>query len=126
MLEKDPLFAQLTLDDDEYRLYQQVFQNLSLDIPSPDLIVYLQAPVEQLQKRIKKRRIKYEQGMDDSYLQRLSDAYTAYFHRYNASALLIVNAAEINPVDNDYHYQALVDRINHIDAGKHFFNPLAN
>ena len=126
MLEKDPLFAQLTLDDDEYRLYQQVFQNLSLDIPSPDLIVYLQAPVEQLQKRIKKRRIKYEQGMDDSYLQRLSDAYTAYFHRYNASALLIVNAAEINPVDNDYHYQALVDRINQIDAGKHFFNPLAN
>ncbi|MBX2848082.1 MAG: deoxynucleoside kinase [Acidiferrobacterales bacterium] len=125
MMEKDPLFAQLTLDDDEFRLYQQVYQNLNIDPPKPDLVVYLQAPVNVLLQRIAKRKIKYEMSIDASYLQRLSDAYTTYFHNYSQSALLIVNAAEINPVDNDDHYQTLVDQIKRIDAGKHYFNPLA-
>lgn len=125
MMDKDPLFAQITLDDEEYRLYQQVYHNLRLDVPVPDLVIYLQAPVPILQERIHRRRIKYEMGMDLSYLQKLSDAYTAYFHRYSESALLIVNAAEINPVDNESHYTALVRHIESIDAGKHFFNPLA-
>lgn len=124
MLEKDPIFAQMTLDDDEYRLYQQVYSNLAIDAPVPDLMVYLQAPVNVLQQRIKKRRIKYEQDIEASYLQRLSDAYTAYFHRYSETPLLIVNAAEINPIDNDAHYHALLRHIDQIDAGKHFFNPL--
>lgn len=124
MLEKDPLFAQMTLSDDEYRLYQQVYQNLTIDRLEPDLMIYLQAPVNVLQQRIKKRRIKYEQDIDLNYLQRLSDAYTAYFHRYTDSPLLIVNAADFNPIDNEGHYQALVDCIDRIDAGKHFFNPL--
>jgi len=124
MLEKDPIFAQLTLGDDEYRLYQQVYQNLTIDSLEPDLMIYLQAPVNVLQQRIKNRRIKYEQGIDASYLQRLSDAYTAFFHRYNDTPLLIVNAAKINPIDNAEHYRALVEHIGRIDAGKHFFNPL--
>jgi len=124
MMEKDPIFAQLTLDDDEYRLYQQVYQNLSVNILQPDLMVYLQAPVEILQERINKRRIKYEMNMDASYLQRICDAYTTYFHSYNRTPLLIVNAADINPVDNDEHYQLLVDHIQGIKAGKHYFNPL--
>jgi len=124
MMEKDPLFAQITLDDEEFRLYQQVYQNLTIDAPRPDLVVYLQAPVEVLLQRIKKRRVKYEMSIESSYLQRLSDAYTAYFHRYSETPLLMVNAAEINPIDNDEHYAALVDHINRIDAGKHFFNPL--
>lgn len=125
MIEKDPLFAQITLDDQEFRLYQQVYQNVFVDEVKPDLVVYLQAPVPVLQERIKKRRIKYEMSIDARYLQRLNDAYTAYFHRYNDSALLIVNAAEINPIDNDAHYQALVERICKISGGKHFFNPMA-
>ena len=125
MLEKDPIFAQMTLDDDEYRLYQQVYQNLTIDAPEPDLMVYLQAPVNVLQQRIKKRRIKYEQDIESSYLQRLSDAYTAYFHRYSDTPLLIVNAADFNPIDNQEHYAALVQQIDRIDSGKHFFNPLA-
>lgn len=125
MLEKDPLFAQVTLDDDEFRLYQQVYQNLNIDRLVPDLVIYLQAPVEILSERINRRRVKYELGMDRGYLQRLSDAYTAFFHRYNDSALLIVNAAEINPVENDQHYTALLEHISQIDGGKHFFNPLA-
>ncbi|MEM7357910.1 MAG: deoxynucleoside kinase [Pseudomonadota bacterium] len=124
MMDKDPLFAQITLDDEEYRLYQQVYHNLQLDIPVPDLVIYLQAPVQILHERIHRRKVKYEMGMDLSYLQKLSDAYTAYFHRYSESALLIVNAAEINPVDNESHYTALVRHIESIEAGKHFFNPL--
>ena len=125
MIQKDPLFAQITLDDEEFRLYQQVYQNLLVDTPEPDLVVYLQAPVEVLQQRIKKRRVKYEMDIESSYLQRLSDSYTTYFHRYNDSALLIVNAAEINPIDNHEHYSALVEQICQIKGGKHFFNPMA-
>ena len=124
MIQKDPLFAQITLDDEEFRLYQQVYQNLMLGTPEPDLVIYLQAPVEVLQQRIKKRRIKYEMDIESHYLQRLSDAYTTYFHRYNESALLIVNAAKINPIDNDDHYDALLRHICQIEAGKHFFNPM--
>ena len=125
MLEKDSIFAQITLDDEEFRLYQQVYANLNIDKPEPDLVIYLQAPVDVLQERINRRRIKYELGMDPRYLQRLSDAYTTFFHRYRDSALLIVNAAEINPVDNDAHYETLLRHIEQINAGKHFFNPLA-
>jgi deoxyadenosine/deoxycytidine kinase len=125
MIEKDPLFAQVTLDDEEFRLYQQVYKTLTIEAPKPDLVIYLQAPVEVLQMRIKKRRIKYESAIEAGYLQRLIDAYTAFFHRYSDTALLIVNAAKINPIENDQHYSALVEHISRIDAGKHFFNPLA-
>ena len=125
MLEKDPLFARLTLDADEYALYQQAYNSLKINKPAIDLVIYLQAPVEVLQERVNRRRIRYEMSMDLDYLQRLSTAYTDYFHRYNNTALLIVNATDINPVDNDQHYAELVQQINRIDAGKHFFNPLA-
>lgn len=124
MIEKDPLFAQVNLDDDEYRLYQQVYSNLVIDRAKPDLIVYLQAPVEVLQERIDRRRIKYEMAMDRKYLQRLADAYTTFFHRYSQSALLIVNAADMNPLENETHYLELVEQMNRIEGGKHFFNPL--
>ena len=124
MLEKDILFAQVTLDDDEYRLYQQVYQNLNAEIPKPDLVVYLQAPVDVLHQRIHKRGISYELDIKSDYLHRLSDAYTAFFHRYNQTPLLIVNAADINFVENEAHYQALLNHIQAIKAGKHYFNPL--
>lgn len=124
MMEKDFLFAQVTLDDDEYRLYQQIYSNLTIDAPQPELVIYLQAPVEVLQSRINRRGINYENDMSTDYLHRLSDAYTAYFHRYNQSSLLIVNASEMNFVQNEAHYQALVQHIQAISGGKHFFNPL--
>ncbi len=123
MLAKDPMFAELNLDAQEMLLYQQVYNSLSIDVPSPDLVIYLQAPVSVLQKRIKKRNIKYERSIANGYLQKLSDAYTEYFHRYCDSPLLIVNAAEINPIDNEDHYQALLTRIFRVGQGKHFFNP---
>ncbi|NND82764.1 MAG: deoxynucleoside kinase [Gammaproteobacteria bacterium] len=124
MLEKDPLFAQLTLDQDEYQLYKQVYQNLQISAPIPDLVIYLQAPTPVLLERVNKRRVKYEMGMDADYLSRLGDVYTTFFHSYKRTPLLIINAAEINPVDNEQHYAALVRHISRIDAGKHYFNPM--
>ena len=125
ILEKDPLFAQVTLNDEEFRLYQQVFNNLQIDTLKPDIVIYLQAPVDVLLQRIKKRRNRIEQNIEQTYLKKLCDAYTTFFHRYSETPLLIVNASEFNPINNDQHYQALLNQISKIDGGKHFFNPLA-
>ncbi|MES9872106.1 MAG: deoxynucleoside kinase [Candidatus Sedimenticola sp. PURPLELP] len=123
MLEKDRLFAQVNLDDAEMNLYEQVYGSLTMQAPAPDLVVYLQAPVEVLLKRIQKRARPQERQMDADYLQRLSDAYTEFFYRYDRSPLLIVNATEINPVDRDEDYQLLLERICSVRSGKHYFNP---
>lgn len=125
MLQKDPIFAEIALSGDEYRIYQQAFKHGCREVIKPDLVVYLQAPVEVLIERVKKRNISFELKMDKTYLQKLSDAYTNFFHRYSDSPLLIVNAAEVNFVDNDQHYLSLVEHLQNINAGKHFFNPLA-
>ncbi len=125
MIEKDPIFASLTLRDDELALYEKVFANLNIPKTKPDLVVYLQAPADVLKQRIKKRSIKYEQKIENSYLEKLANAYTEYFHRFTEAPLLIVNAAEFNPIDNDKHFTALLRQIDKIHAGKHFFNPLS-
>ena len=125
LLEKDNLFARLNLDDDELRLYEQVYAQLSLDLPVPDLVIYLQAPVEVLSERVRRRGIDYERAIDRDYLAQLSDAYTRFFYHYTAAPLLIVNAAEINFVANDADFQALLEHIGRIrTGGRHFFNPL--
>ncbi len=124
MIEKDPIFAELTLQEQELALYRQVYESLSVDSTKPDLVVYLQAPVKVLKQRIKKRNIAYEQKIGDDYLARLCEAYTDFFHRYSTAPLLIVNAAEFDPISNDQHFAALVTQISKIQAGKHFFNPL--
>lgn len=126
MLQKDPIFAKNNLSADEFSLYQQIYDGLNLKPHRPDLIIYLQAPVDVLIERINKRKVPFELGMDRTYLLKLSDAYTEFFHAYNDGPLLIVNASEINPVDNDEHFGALLKHIEGIDAGKHYFNPLAD
>ena len=98
---KDRLFAEITLDQDELDLYEQVKAGLVVDAPVPDLVVYLQAPAEVLQSRILSRNRASEAFIDRDYLKRLSDAYTAFFHRYNESPLLIVNAGSINPLERE-------------------------
>ncbi len=124
LMEKDRLFARLTLDDDELRLYEQVYEQLTLDAPQPDLVVYLQAPVEILLARIRRRGIPHEQLIDADYLQRVVDAYARLFHYYTASPLLIVNAAEIDPVNKEEDYEALLEKVCTISSGRHYFNPL--
>jgi len=125
LMEKDRLFAQLTLDNDEFRLYEQVYSSLTLDAPQPDLVIYLQAPVQVLLDRVYKRGRKFERFMESSYLQQLSDAYTRYFYYYNESPLLIVNAAEIDLVNNQQDFDMLLARINEIRSGRHYFNPIS-
>jgi deoxyadenosine/deoxycytidine kinase len=111
MLEKDRLFAQINLDDDELQLYEQVYERLTLDAPPPDLVVYLQAPIEVLVKRIKQRARAVERRIEPAYLKQLCDAYANFFHYYDRSPLLIVNAAEINPLHKDDDFQLLLEHI---------------
>src|SRR5215469_12538392 len=84
LLDKDPLFARLNLDDEELKLYEQVYQHLTLDAPRPDLVVYLQAPVDVLSQRITHRGIGYERMIQQEYLERVTDAYARFFHLYDS------------------------------------------
>lgn len=123
LMEKDRLFANLTLEDDEYQLYEQVYSQLTIDSPVPDLVVYLQAPAEVLLNRISARGIHYEKHLDAAYLGRLCDAYTNFFYQYNDAPLLIVNAAELDFVNNDRDYGLLLERLATVSSGRHYFNP---
>lgn len=123
LLEKDPLFARLNLDDEELKLYEQVYQHLTLDAPRPDLVIYLQAPVEVLSRRIVSRGIGYERLIQHDYLVKVTDAYARFFHNYGSSPLLIVNATDINPVENEEDYALLVREVNRVKSGRHYFNP---
>ncbi|BAZ94946.1 deoxyguanosine kinase/deoxyadenosine kinase [Thiohalobacter sp. COW1] len=124
LIEKDRLFAQLTLDEQEYRLYDQVYSHLTLDAPSPDLVIYLQAPVEVLLKRIHKRARPHERSIDAAYLERLSEGYMRFFYDYEAAPLLIVNAEHIDLVNSDEDYQALLEQVHRVRRGRHYFNPM--
>lgn len=124
LLEKDGLFARLNLDDHELRLYEQVYAQFRLEAPVPDLVIYLQAPVEVLLERVRKRGIDFERAIDRDYLQSLIEAYTRFFYHYTAAPLLIVNAAEVNFVESDADFQALLDHLRSVRSGRHFFNPL--
>jgi deoxyadenosine/deoxycytidine kinase len=123
LIEKDRLFAELTLDVDELALYEQVYGNLTFDIPKPDLVVYLQAPVEVLLDRISKRGLKHERLIEAAYLKRLCDSYIQFFYQYTDAPLLIVNAADIDFANNNADYQLLYQQINEIQSGRHYFNP---
>ena len=123
LMEKDRIFAGLTLDAAEFSLYEQVCARLDLEVPAPDLVVYLQVPVDVLMTRIARRGIDYEQQIEPAYLERLMEAYAAFFHQYEEAPLLIVNAGEIDPVNNDADYQMLFKRIVSTRSGRHYFNP---
>lgn len=123
LIDKDPLFASVTLDDDELRLYQQVYSQLTIDAPTPDLVIYLQAPSDKLQQRITSRGIASEQRINPEYLQRLNDAYMNFFHYYDKAPLLIVNAAELDLAHNPEHYAQLVEYMLRIKSGRHYYNP---
>ena len=125
LIQKDRLFAEVTLDSDELDLYEQVYSNLTMDIRRPDLVVYLQAPVEVLLERINRRGIKHEKWVEAAYLERLCDAYVRFFYRYNDAPLLIVNAADIDFAHNDDEYELLLEQVLETRNGRHYFNPVA-
>ena len=124
LLEKDRLFARVTLDEDEYSLYEQLYAKLDVHAPQPDLVVYLQAPVDVLLERIARRGVEYEQYIDRGYLERLNEAYARFFHEFDAAPLLIVNAASIDPISNQHDYDELLAAIRRMNRGRLYFNPL--
>jgi deoxyadenosine/deoxycytidine kinase len=121
-LAKDPLFARLTLDDAEYQLYDKIHAHVKPQVPPPDLVIYLQASVDTLVSRVKRRGVPAEAGIDEAYLRRLSEAYTTYFHHYEDSPLLIVNSERLNFVDVPEHLDLLIERVNGMRGGREFFN----
>ncbi|HEY6643429.1 deoxynucleoside kinase [Povalibacter sp.] len=124
LLDKDRLFARLTLDDEEFALYEQIYERLAVDAPVPDLVIYLQAPIDVLLERIARRGIRYEQQIEREYLERLQEAYARFFHAYDASPLLIVNAAQADFVSNDRDYEQLFEQVRRVRKGRHYYNPL--
>lgn len=124
MLEKDRLFAELTLDADELNLYEQTYKLVTLDAPQPDLVIYLQAPVEVLMQRVMRRARRGEERMALDYLNRVNEAYARFFYEYSGSPLLIVNAAEIDLAESDADYILLLEQIRNVKRGRHYFNPI--
>ena len=123
LIEKDRLFAEVTLSNEEMDLYDKVYDHITLDAPSPDLVIYLQAPIDVLKERITKRGNINEQYLTLEYLEKLNDAYSRFFLDYNDAPLLIINAADINLESNDADYESLVTTIMSNPKGKNFINP---
>jgi len=123
LINKDRLFAKLTLEDDEYKLYDKVYQQLTIDAPKPDLVIYLQASVDVLTERIQTRGIDYEQKISADYLKSINEAYSEFFLYYDDAPLLIVNADELDAVNRREDYEQLVDYMLNIRSGRHYFNP---
>ena len=122
MLDKDPLFARLNLSDAEYILYEKVYSHLRPQAPTPDLVVYLQAPVDTLVDRVHRRGVDFERKISAAYLGRLADAYSRFFYVYDAAPLLIVNSERLNFVDNHDHVSLLLARIASMRGPREFFN----
>ena len=123
VLEKDPLFARINLEPDEFALYQKVFEKMRIDAPPPDLVIYLQASPDRLLERIERRGIPAEKLIERDYLEQLNEVYSEFFLYYDAAPLLIVNANEIDLSQGDQDYELLVDYMLNIKKGRHYFNP---
>lgn len=122
LLDKDPLFARINLSDAEYRLYDKMYTHLKPQTPIPDLVIYLQAPVDVLVERVLRRGVAYERAISEHYLARLADGYSRFFYSYEEAPLLIVNSERLNFVDNPGHLDLLLGRIASMRSPREFFN----
>ena len=123
LIEKDPLFARINLDADEFQLYERVYRQLIIDAPTPDLVIYLQASPDRLLDRIERRGIASERQIEKGYLEQINEVYSEFFLYYDAAPLLIVNANEIDLSRGDRDFFQLVDYLLDIKSGRHYFNP---
>jgi deoxyadenosine/deoxycytidine kinase len=122
LFDKDTLFARLNLNDEEFSLYQQIYQTLQLQAPVPDLVIYLQAAPETLVDRVRLRAQPYESGISDSYLMRLAQSYSDFFYHYDAAPVLIVNNEHLNFVNGDEDFNLLLKRIEEMRGPREFFS----
>jgi deoxyguanosine kinase len=123
---KDRIFARMNLDDEEFRLYDRLYQLLAVRLPKPDLVIYLEASVETCMRRIRMRGREFERGLDPAYLARLKDAYNAFFYRYAETPLLVVNTDEIDFVKNPEDFDNLVCQIARTRHGTQVYVPLGS
>ena len=122
ILEKDRLFAEVTLDAEEFSLYDQVSKMIALTWRPPDLVIYLQAPPRVLFDRVRQRGIRAELNCNLQYLTRISQVYTRFFQRFESSPLLVVDASECNFASVDSHFQALIECIHSMRGRRHYFS----
>jgi deoxyguanosine kinase len=122
---KDRLFAALTLSDNEMLLYDQVFQILDMRVLKPDLVVYLQARLDVLLERIKRRGRAFEKNFDADYLKRLTAIYNEYFFHYADTPLLVVDTSDIDVVNNEADFQDLTRSILRHRGGVQFYKPIS-
>jgi deoxyguanosine kinase len=122
ILDKDPLFARLTLNDDELNLYQQIYTQMKPQAAVPDLVIYLQASTETLIERVKRRAISYERAISEDYLLRLAESYARFFYQYDAAPVLIVNSEHLNFVDTPADFDLLLQRITAMRGAREFFS----
>lgn len=122
LFDKDTLFARLNLNDDEFTLYQNIYQNLVPQTTVPDLVIYLQASPETLFERVNKRAAPYERQMSNTYLASLAQAYSDFFYHYSAAPVFIVNSENLNFVDGDEDFALLLQRINGMRGQREFFS----
>lgn len=122
LFEKDQLFARLTLDEEEFKLYQSIYQSLALQAPQPDLVIYLQASTDVLLERIQRRGLKYERTITADYLAKLSSIYGEFFHHFDAAPLLVVNSDNLNFVDQAGDFELLLEKISKMKGAREYFN----
>jgi deoxyguanosine kinase len=122
LLDKDPLFARLTLSADELALYQKIYDALRPRSPTPDMVVYLQAQPATLIERVRRRARGYERPVSEEYLALLAESYARFFYQYNASPVLIVNSDNLNFVERDADFELLVSRLRGMKSRREFFN----
>lgn len=122
MIDKDALFARLTLSDDEFALYRQVWAQLKPQAPVPDLVIYLQASPATLVERVRRRGVAYERNIPDEYLVQLAESYARFFHQYDAAPVLTVNSENLNFVDQPGDFDLLLQRVIAMRGPREFFN----
>ncbi len=122
LFDKDTLFARLNLSEEEFKLYQAIYQSLAPQAPNPDLVIYLQASTNTLIERVQRRGLRYERSISDEYLMKLAKSYDEFFHHYDAAPVLVVNSDNLNFVDNEEDFALLMERIKNMRGPREFFS----
>lgn len=126
LFEKDRIFARTNLKDDEFWLYEQLFQILKKRMTPPDLVIFLQAKTEVLMERIRRRDRKYERSIGYKYLERINQAFNDFFFHFNDCPLLVVNASEIDFVHVPEDFEDLVAQISKVKSGTQYYVPMSS